>query len=60
MAARTLLPLLLALAVCQAVLGGEDVVTITGGLKELEALVKKHPFTVVEVRSSRGRRRSRR
>lgn len=57
MAARTLLPLLLALAASQAVLGDEDVVTITGGQKELEALVKGAPFVAIEVRSSCRRRR---
>lgn len=57
MAARTLLPLLLALAASQAVLGDEDVVTITGGQKELEALVKGAPFVAIEVRPSRRRRR---
>ena len=60
MAARALLPLLLALAACQGALGGEDVVTITGGQKELEALVQKHPFVVIEARSSCRRRWMRR
>ena len=58
MAARPLLVLLLALAASQAALGAEDVVTITGGLKELEALVKKHPFVATEARQ--GWRRWRR
>jgi len=57
MAVRALLSLLLALAACTAVLGGEDVVTISGGQKELEALVKEHPFVAIEVRSALAARR---
>lgn len=51
--ARALAALLLLLAI-GARAGEEDVITVSGGLSQLEELVKKHPFLVVEVRRTAG------
>ena len=46
---RRLIALLVLLAAAASARAASDVVTISGGLQELEALVKKHQFVTVEV-----------
>ncbi|KAI7841633.1 hypothetical protein COHA_004653 [Chlorella ohadii] len=45
---RALIALVVLLAAAAGAQAGSDVVTISGGLQELEALVKKHSFVVAE------------
>lgn len=51
--ARGLAALALLLVIAGARAADEDVVTVSGGLKQLEELVKKHPNLVVEVSKQR-------
>lgn len=52
MRSRALIALCALLAAAAGARAASDVVTISGGLQELEALVKKHAFVVAEVRAT--------